>query len=102
MPTHNENVQEMAEKIAIEYRCRVEPTGRQTAHVTIEFYGKKPEFQVETFQLIGHPTADTVYAWMWPLVQKERNKPREVITRLRTGQIDSPFEAVSEWFSDFP
>ena len=100
MPTHQENVQEMAEKTAREYSSRVEYAGIQTARVKIEFWGKQPEFQVETFRLINHPKADTVFAWKWPLVQKERNKPCEVITRLKAGNIYSPFEAVSDWSSD--
>lgn len=97
MPTRSEDIEEMEQKVAIEHRCRAEHTGKEVAHVRIEFYGKQPEFQVETFLLIGHATADTAFAWKWPLVQKERNKPSEVITSLKTSKIISPVEAVNDW-----
>jgi hypothetical protein len=99
MPTQQEDIQQMAERISVEYGCRVEHSQVKRAAVKMNLLGKRPEFQVETFRLINHPTADTVFAWKWPLVQKRRDEPSGVIMRLKIGKIDSPVAAVSDWIA---
>lgn len=96
MPTQTD-IDEMAEKIALEHSCRVEHAGQPTAQVRLRIWGKQPEFQVESFRLIGHPKANTAFAWKFPNVQRERSKPPEIITRLKCAKLVSPVEAVCEW-----
>jgi len=90
----------MQQKIALEHCCRVEHAEVNRACVRLPVSGKKPEIYVEIFRLIGHATADTAFAWKFPLVQKERNKPSKIIIYLKREKINSPMEAVYDWAKD--
>lgn len=97
MPTQTEDLEEMAQQIAINHGCSAGHASIPKARVRMKVYGKLPEVFVETFGLAGHETATTAFAWKFPSQQRERNKPCKIITRLKTKQIDSPEAAVGDW-----
>ena len=97
MSTRSEDIEEMTQQIAINHGCYADHAGIQRTCVRMNVYGKLPEVYVETFRLGGHETATTAFAWKFPSVQRERNNPCEIITRLKTKEIDSPEAAVGDW-----
>lgn len=92
------DIEDMRQKLVSEYGCVAEHAGAGTSSVRVWINSKTaPEFQVETFRIYHHAAADTAFAWMVPTNQKEKNKPREIITRLKSTFIGTPSAAVNDW-----
>lgn len=104
MPTRTEDtIEEMEHKLAVEYGCKIKHSGLPRSSVRVPIGGKTAEFHVHTFILIGPEDTRTAFVWMFPDVQKLRNKPREVVTRIKSQEIDSAQAAVFQWFEEkFP
>ena len=71
-----------------EFGCDVRYAGFQQVRET--FQGKAAwEGTVQIFDLIGHPKANTVYAWRY-----EQNGETKTVTVLKEPPVDSPHAAV--------
>lgn len=99
MPTHAETIEDIREEVEKRHECRaVHVRSNLVKTVLTEdmgFFHQPFERNVETFELVGHPTA--LLAYGWELDRKTRKDVPRILIYLHNEPITSPKAAVDEW-----